>query len=157
MKLKNILALFLALIIALALCACSAEDAASENSEPTTAATGETNAAVEDDEPPVAVFEEDEYTPGTEDTKPTVGEYIVYVIDEEGTPQQLVEVKFIKASGDTVVKTNEDGMARLITPIEDVDDVTAALVSTPEGYVEDTYTYGFDPLSLELTITLKNA
>ncbi len=137
MKLRNILALLLVLCMAFTLVACGeAEDEKSEKD------TEEITEEVNDEE-------EEEEAEG-EDTKPQVGEYIVYVKDENGDPIEGVELNFEKDSGDTTIITDEDGMAKLTCLVTDI---VVTVEEVPEDYNDDSNEYVFDD-EFEITITL---
>lgn len=134
MKLKNILALVLVLCMAFTLCAC-----------------GETE---DNDKKSKGNDEETEEVGGEgEDTKPEVGEYIVYVEDEDGEPVAGVELKFNKDTGNTTITTDEDGKASLTTFVTDI---VVTVEEVPEDYEQTDEEYEFDD-EFELTITLENA
>ena len=140
MKLRNIIALLLVLCMAFALVACGeTESKKSEKDD-------EEIVADEKDEP-----EDDEEEVEAEDTKPQVGEYIVYVEDKNGDPIEGVELKFNKDSGDTTITTDEDGKAKLVTLVTDI---LVTVEEVPEGYKMDKDEYEFDE-DFKITITLK--
>lgn len=135
MKLRNILALILALCVVFTLCACG--ESGSGNDEETEAQTEEQN---------------DTGSNGEE--KKEVAEYVVNVVDEDGDPIEGVSVQFSKDSGDTTGTTNEDGTMSLTCLITDI---VVTVEDVPSGYEADSDEYTFEEGSFEMTITLKDA
>ena len=140
------------LTLALLLCGCS-KKSVTTNAESTETAPymsiipNKTN--LEDDEDPL------EHLTPTEETRPIGGVYTVNVMNAEGLALEGVEVTFTTPDGAaTIVTTDEYGYATLELA---VDGVTATVEAAPNGYLPSEYAYGFDELSLELTITLQSA
>ena len=145
MKLRNIIALLLVLCMAFALVACGGETESKKSNDDEEIVTEEN----EKEEPEAP--EEDEEEVETEDTKPQVGQYIVYVKDEDGNAVAGVELKFAKDSGDSTIKTDEDGRAKLTCIVTDI---TVTVEEVPEGFKSTNDEFEFDD-DFEITITLK--
>lgn len=142
MKLRNILALIVALCMVFALCACggSTEVDEEEDEEQEEEVQNKKSDKDEDEE------EEEE----EEEPKAEVGEYIVYVVDQDDEPVAGVELKFNKDTGDSTVKTDEDGRAKLVCYQTEI---VVTVEEVPEGYESDSDEYPFDD-EFEITITL---
>ena len=148
MKLRNILALLLALCMVFALVACGETESKDTNDdEEVVNEAGEDKTGDNEEKEP----EEDEEEIESEDTKPQVGDYIVHVKDENGDPIGGVKLLFAKETGDTTITTNEDGQAELVTYVTDI---TVTVKEVPEGFEMDDEEYKFDD-DFELSITLK--
>ena len=145
MKLRNIIALLLVLCMAFALVACGAETESKKSKDDEEIVTEENE---EKEEPEK---EEDEEENEAEETKAEVGQYIVYVKDEDGNPVADVELEFAKDSGNSTIKTDEDGRAKLTCLVTDI---TVTVEEVPEGFEMDDEEYEFDD-EFEITITLK--
>lgn len=137
MKLRSIIALLLVLCMAFALVACGETDEGGKKSE-------------KENEEITATDDDSKQNAEGEDTKPQVGEYIVYVEDEDGEPVEGVELKFNKDTGDTTITTNKDGKAKLTCLVTDI---VVTVEEVPEDYEEDSEEYEFDD-EFEITITL---
>lgn len=144
MKLRNIIALLLVLCMTFALVACGETE--SKKSKDDEEIVTEENEK-EDPEGP----EDDEDEVIAEDTKPQVGEYIVYVKDENGDPIEGVKLLFAKDTGDSTITTDEDGKAKLVGLVTDI---IVTVEEVPEGFEMDKDEYEFDD-DFEITITLK--
>jgi len=142
MKLRSIIALLLVLCMAFALVACGETETKKDDEKNTVETTDEDGNDV--DEPEIEGND-------SEDTKPQVGEYIVYVKDENGDPIEGVKLQFAKDSGDTTITTDEDGKAKLVGLVTDI---VVTVEEVPEGYEMDKDEYEFDD-EFEITITLK--
>lgn len=141
MKLRNIIALLLVLCMAFTLVACGETDSKkSDNDDEEIVGEGDKAEKGDKDEEPV----------DNEDTKPQVGEYIVYVEDEDGQPVAGVALNFNRDTGDTTIITDEDGRARLQCLVTDI---VVTVKEVPEDYEEDDEEYAFDD-EFEITITL---
>ena len=142
MKLRSIIALLLVLCMAFALVACGETESKKDDEKETVSDTD--NDTTEEDEPEIEGGND-------EDTKPQIGDYIVYVEDENGDPIEGVKLLFAKDTGDTTITTDEDGKAKLVGLVTDI---VVTVEEVPEGYEMDDEEYEFDD-DFEITITLK--
>ncbi len=138
---KKILTLILALTMVFCLCACGGteEDSKSDDGKKTNSASSN----------------EETKEGKTEDTKPQVVKYTVYVVDEEGDPVEDVRVYFEDGDPETAPNgtwTPADGTVTLQAFEQEY---TVTVEDLPEGFAEDTTEYTFEDGSYELTITLK--
>ena len=145
MKLRSIIALLLVLCMAFALVACGETESKKDDEKETVSGNGETEDDTKaEDEPEIEGND-------SEDTKPQVGDYIVYVQDENGDPIEGVKLLFAKDTGDTTITTDEDGKAKLVGLVTDI---VVTVEEVPEGFEMDDEEYEFDD-DFEITITLK--
>ena len=136
-RFNRMMAVVLALLLTLSLCACGAEEAPETQAPETTAAT----------EAPVV-----EQTQAAEDGKVT---YTIHVEDENGAPLAGVMVQICK---DACLPGMTDAEGNAVFTVAE-DSYKASFLSLPAGYdyaTEETEFY-FEAGSYEITLTLKAA
>ena len=141
MNMKKLLAMVLAAVMMLSLCACGGEAEETQATE-TTEATQATEAT-----------QETQATEATEETEPEGTVYKVTVVDEEGNPVSGVMVQICFETC-LPAMTNENGVAEYRV---DEADYKVSFLMVPEGYAADQNEYHFDEGAYELTLTLKAA
>ena len=133
MKMKNIVALILALCLMLALCACGNTEEPKQTTAATTAPTvAETTAPTEDD------------------GKVT---YTVKVVDEAGAPISGAMVQLCLEACVPAI-TNAEGVATYNLAEADY---KVSFVQMPAGYTAEKTEYYFESCTYDMTITLKAA
>lgn len=144
MNLKRMLALLLAMVLVLALCACGGK----EEEKAPAADAPVADAPVAD--APVADEPEEE----PEDDRIT---YTVTVVDEAGNPFASTMVQMCQGENCVPAVTDAEGVA--VFKMAEEADFEVKLIQMPEGYAyaTDAEVFHFDTGSYEMTITLKVA
>ena len=141
---KRMLALLLALVMLLALCACGGKE------DPPVADAPVADAPVVD----APVADEPQQDEEPEDDRIT---YTVTVVDEEGKPFASTMVQMCQGENCVPTVTDEAGVATF--KMAEEADYEVKLIQMPEGYAyaADAEVFHFDAGSYEMTITLKTA
>ena len=140
MNMKNMIAMILAVVMMLGLCACGGGD------------TTETTAATEATQATEATTEATEATEVSEENE-AGPVYKVTVVDEEGNPLSGVMVQICF---ETCLPgmTNAEGVAEFAVAEADY---KVSFLMIPEGFAADEEQYYFDNGAYEMTLTLKAA
>lgn len=142
---KKFLALMLALVMLLTLCACGKEapEQKPANDVPPVADAPQADAPADE--------------PAEEETVDDRITYTVKVVDEEGNPFASTMVQMCQGENCTPAVTDADGVA--VFKMAEEADYEVKLIQMPEGYAyaADAEAFHFDAGSYEMTITLKVA
>ena len=142
MNMKKLLAMLMAAVMILGLCACGGETAETTEATQTTEATEATQTT-----------EATEATEITEETEPEGTVYKVTVLDEEGNPISGVMVQICFETC-LPAMTDENGVAEYHV---DEADYKVSFLMVPDGYANDQEQYYFEKGAYEMTLTLKAA
>lgn len=140
MNMKKLLAMLMAAVMILGLCACGGNKEATEATQATEATEATTEATEATNE-------------ATEETEPAGTVYKVKVQDEAGNPVAGVMVQICFETC-LPAMTNAEGVAEYHV---DEAEYKVSFLMVPDGYAEDLTQYYFEDGAYEMTLTLKAA
>lgn len=148
-QMKVLLALVLALVMVMSLCACGGAEESTNNET----VGNETPAATSPSLDVNGGFVE---RPEDETTKTPANEYIVTIVDEAGNPVEGAMVNVCNANGCSPLISKADGICRVVT-LEEKDYAELNVDMIPEGYVvlEGTETKVYFEGGFEVTFVLQ--